>query len=822
MLVGRDTELRQVSTMLAEGRRPLLYGEAGVGKTTLARAAAAASGRELFEAGALATLTWLPYLPFRRLLGRQPVGDAPSVAAEVERAVGDGVVFLDDLHWADRETRAVVALLTDRVDMLAAVRRGSEALEVLDELGGSFELLPVEALPDAAAAQLVELVRPGLPHRLVTAVLQRAGGNPLLLQELAASGEPTESLRLALAARLRALTPAAVEGMALLALAGRPVEEALAGPAAAELVEAGLAVRVDETLAVRHALLGEAAVSLLEGGRRQQLHERLGRAIPAPGESARHFAEAGLPREAYAAARRAAGTAATPGERAAHLGLAAACATGAEADGLRLQASSALIEAGRSEEALLLLERVESRDPLVRAGSRLLEYQAADALHQPERARAAWADARALAEGTGDDVEVLVSIESAAIAANLDRDPAEALRRAEAAHELARARGRHLQRARLQLGAARLLEGKPGWERLLRAAIDGSFEERDYVTAGDAVSSLVYGLMISGKVEAGSRLAAKMAKRAEALELVGLARWLRAWLAGFLWHTGAPAAAVDEAAELVRVAVEPRERRRAEVYLAQALIELARFDEARQLVDGWRDGVLTDSQLWAVVELEHWSGRPREARVAAADCLENFPADGPPIFVRLIECWASLELGLDPGAPRLAPYHRMAEAAPAEELAVRALADGRPAEAVDLLDRAASLWRGRHSRGEVRCLWGAGEAARRAGDVQGARRRLELAEARALECGALAIHARVHRSLRLAGVRRAAARGERRSGITAREREVLALVGAGLSNAEIGRRLGIGRPTVARLVTTASVRLGADSRLQAAVLAAQC
>jgi DNA-binding CsgD family transcriptional regulator len=312
-----------------------------------------------------------------------------------------------------------------------------------------------------------------------------------------------------------------------------------------------------------------------------------------------------------------------------------------------------------------------------------------------------------------------------------------------------------------------------------------------------------------------------MAKRAAALELLGLERWLRAWLAGFLWHTGAPAAAVDEAAELVRVAVEPRERRRAEVYLAQALVELGRFDEARRLVDGWRDDALTDSQMWAVVELEHWSGRPREALAVAAECLRRFPADGPPIFVRLIECWASLELGLDPGAPRLAPYHRMAEAAPAEERAVRALADGRPAEAAELLDGAAELWRGRHSRGEVRCLWGAGEAARRAGDTSGARRRLELAETRALECGALAVHARVLRSLRLAGARRTAARGERRPGITAREREVLALVGAGLSNAEIARRLGIGRPTVARLVTTASVRLGADSRLQAAVLAAQ-
>ena len=115
--------------MLAEGRRPLLYGEAGVGKTAVARAAAAASGRELFEAGSLATLTWLPYLPFRRLLGREPKGDSAHVAAEVEAAVGDGVLFLDDVHWADRDTRAVVALLTDRLDIVTAAPRGPESAE---------------------------------------------------------------------------------------------------------------------------------------------------------------------------------------------------------------------------------------------------------------------------------------------------------------------------------------------------------------------------------------------------------------------------------------------------------------------------------------------------------------------------------------------------------------------------------------------------------------------------------------------------------------------------------------------------------------------
>lgn len=47
------------------------------------------------------------------------------------------------------------------------------------------------------------------------------------------------------------------------------------------------------------------------------------------------------------------------------------------------------------------------------------------------------------------------------------------------------------------------------------------------------------------------------------------------------------------------------------------------------------------------------------------------------------------------------------------------------------------------------------------------------------------------------------------------------LVGEGSSNAEIARRLGLGRPTVDRLVTSAATKLGARSRLQAAALAAR-
>ncbi|MGW5055204.1 response regulator transcription factor [Actinokineospora sp. NPDC004072] len=55
--------------------------------------------------------------------------------------------------------------------------------------------------------------------------------------------------------------------------------------------------------------------------------------------------------------------------------------------------------------------------------------------------------------------------------------------------------------------------------------------------------------------------------------------------------------------------------------------------------------------------------------------------------------------------------------------------------------------------------------------------------------------------------------------LTAREREVLALVGAGLANAEIGRRLHLVEGTVKAHVSTILGRLEVRNRVQAAILA---
>ncbi|MFE3826654.1 response regulator [Streptomyces sp. NPDC059092] len=60
---------------------------------------------------------------------------------------------------------------------------------------------------------------------------------------------------------------------------------------------------------------------------------------------------------------------------------------------------------------------------------------------------------------------------------------------------------------------------------------------------------------------------------------------------------------------------------------------------------------------------------------------------------------------------------------------------------------------------------------------------------------------------------------QRVDGLTARERDVLALLGEGLSNADAGRRLHMSEATVKTYVSRILTKLGCDNRVQAALLA---
>ncbi|MEU2789638.1 response regulator transcription factor [Streptomyces sp. NPDC007100] len=71
-----------------------------------------------------------------------------------------------------------------------------------------------------------------------------------------------------------------------------------------------------------------------------------------------------------------------------------------------------------------------------------------------------------------------------------------------------------------------------------------------------------------------------------------------------------------------------------------------------------------------------------------------------------------------------------------------------------------------------------------------------------------------------AAARRTAARDRVRS-LTAREREVLAFLGSGLSNGQIAQRLRVAESTVKAHVSAILARLGVDNRAAAAVVAHQ-
>ncbi|MFI5837884.1 response regulator [Micromonospora sp. NPDC051300] len=97
-----------------------------------------------------------------------------------------------------------------------------------------------------------------------------------------------------------------------------------------------------------------------------------------------------------------------------------------------------------------------------------------------------------------------------------------------------------------------------------------------------------------------------------------------------------------------------------------------------------------------------------------------------------------------------------------------------------------------------------------------------LAGVRAVADGGAYLSPRVaRRVIELSGGRlaRGPSARDRLAGLTDREREVLALVGAGLSNAEIARRLHLVEGTVKSYLTSVFTRLDVRNRVQAAILA---
>ena len=111
-------------------------------------------------------------------------------------------------------------------------------------------MLELRGLRVRDASALVRELHPGLGREPVRAVVARAAGNPLLLEELSAGDSPHETLLLSLVARLPERSDPAWSALLRLALLRRPAGQALLGDGVEELLAGGLATRQGDDVAL--------------------------------------------------------------------------------------------------------------------------------------------------------------------------------------------------------------------------------------------------------------------------------------------------------------------------------------------------------------------------------------------------------------------------------------------------------------------------------------------------------------------------------------------------------------------------------------------
>ena len=271
------------------------------------------SGQEAIECGAhLAVLAGLGAgddVPDRPVL----VYSARRLVEALARDRPTALVF-EDLHWADPSLLDLLEVLASRIRqqplLLLALAR-PELLDARPRWGGGLAAhvaLPLDALGDADARTLAAwlLERLGHPRARIEPLVERAGGRPLFLEELAASlaerttsteHELPHSIKAIITARLDGLPPAARSVLLDAAVLGRtfwrrPLEQ-LGGNGGLEetldLLEArdfirrqpSSRVEGDEQFAFRHILTGEAAYAMLPKAVRRERHATVARLLEA-------------------------------------------------------------------------------------------------------------------------------------------------------------------------------------------------------------------------------------------------------------------------------------------------------------------------------------------------------------------------------------------------------------------------------------------------------------------------------------------------------------------------------------------------------------
>ena len=326
-LLERDDLLASLDAALAEGGRLVFVGgEAGAGKTALARAFAARSAVPV-RSGACENLTTpIPLGPFADLAASSGGAFADLVGARADaRAVARAllaemaepvVVVLEDVHWADEATLDALRVLGRRVGessglVLATYRDDEvEAAHPLRVVLGELASAPAVSrltVPRLSLEAVQELAQPlGADAEAIHALTL---GNAFYVTEILASGRGTlpPTVRDAVLARVAALEPASRRLLELVALVPARAElwlvEAVAGTEVVHLdaaLSAGILREEGDAVAFRHELARLAVESAVPPARRRALHAELAAALasprlgdPDPSRIAHHADEAG-------------------------------------------------------------------------------------------------------------------------------------------------------------------------------------------------------------------------------------------------------------------------------------------------------------------------------------------------------------------------------------------------------------------------------------------------------------------------------------------------------------------------------------------------
>lgn len=298
------TRIRDAARRAAAGEGSLLLvsGDAGVGKTTLVRAALdEVRGPGTWRGGCDPLGTPRPLGPWLDMATRQPAL-AAVLDGNDRAAMEDGVlellraptvVVVEDVHWVDEASADLLLFLGRRIDrsrsVLVLTYRPSDvdlddpASRLLGGLAGAAgaHRIGLSPLSEAAVAELAEGsgLDAGELHR-------RTGGNAFYVTEVLAdpSGAVPRTVAEAVRVRLAELPPGARRLLDVVALSPAGLEFAVAAAVlgddeASRGLDAvgarGMAGLVDGAITFRHELARVALEELVPPGRRRELHVRL-------------------------------------------------------------------------------------------------------------------------------------------------------------------------------------------------------------------------------------------------------------------------------------------------------------------------------------------------------------------------------------------------------------------------------------------------------------------------------------------------------------------------------------------------------------------